>query len=159
MTADEFKAEAAAMRSAAMASAMRYVYNTDVAEDIVQDTMLKMWSMCPALKKPAGPLAAVLVRNACIDHLRRQRPHCSIENMRIEEPAPGDANAALMARMMEIVDSLPDTQQVILRLRHMQGMEMKEIADMTGMSEVNIRKVLSRARQAVRDRFMKGNKG
>ena len=147
MTADEFKAEAAAMRSTAMASAMRYVDNTDVAEDIVQDTMLKMWSMCPALKKPAGPLVAVLVRNACID------------TMRIEEPAPGDAGAALMARMMEIVDSLPDTQQVILRLRHMQGMEMKEIADMTGMSEVNIRKVLSRARQAVRDRFMKGNKG
>lgn len=159
MTADEFKAEAAKIRNAAMASAMRYVGNTDVAEDIVQDTMLKMWSMCPALKKPAGPLATVLIRNACIDHLRRHRQHCSIENMCIEEPVQGDADTVRMARMMEIVDRLPDTQQVILRLRHMQGMEMREIADITGMSEVNIRKVLSRARQSVRDKFMKGDKG
>ena len=38
----------------------------------------------------------------------------------------------------------------------MQGMEIKDIADMIGTNEVNVRKMLSRARQAVREKFMKG---
>ena len=43
----------------------------------------------------------------------------------------------------------------ILRLRHLEGMEMNEIAVLIGSSEVAIRKALSRARQAVRQKYMK----
>ena len=48
-------------------------------------------------------------------------------------------------------------QQTILRLRHIEGMEMSDIAEMTGSNEVALRKVLSRARQAVRLQFLKQN--
>ena len=58
-------------------------------------------------------------------------------------------------RMMAVVSTLPDLQQTILRLRHLEGLEMNEIADLTGSSEVAIRKALSRARQAVRQKYMK----
>jgi RNA polymerase sigma-70 factor (ECF subfamily) len=46
-------------------------------------------------------------------------------------------------------------QQTILRLRHMEGMELRDIAALTGSSEVATRKALSRARQAVRLQYMK----
>ena len=57
------------------------------------------------------------------------------------------------ARVMQIIDTLPTLQQTIMRLRHVEGMEMSEIATLTGSSEVAVRKALSRARQAVRERF------
>ncbi len=56
---------------------------------------------------------------------------------------------------MGIIESLPSLQQTILRLRHMEGMEMKDIAEIIGSSEVALRKALSRARQAVRQQYMK----
>lgn len=138
-----------------MTSAIRYVKNTDVAEDLVQDTMLKLWSMHPELNRPVGPLMSVLIRNICIDYLRRHHNFCELEGIHIEEPLPDDACQERMKRMMMIIDNLPDSQQVILRLRHMQGMEMKDIAAIFGTNETNIRKILSRARTAVRNRFIK----
>ena len=57
--------------------------------------------------------------------------------------------------MMGIVDSLPSLQRTSLRLRHMEGVEMKDIAEIIGSSEVALRKALSRARQAVRQQYMK----
>ena len=56
--------------------------------------------------------------------------------------------------MMAVVDSLPELQQTILRLRHMQGMEMKELAALLQMNEAAVRKALSRARMAVRDKYL-----
>ena len=56
---------------------------------------------------------------------------------------------------MQIIDELPTMQQTIMRLRHMEGMEMSAIAALTGSKEAAVRKVLSRARQAVRQKFLK----
>jgi RNA polymerase sigma-70 factor (ECF subfamily) len=57
--------------------------------------------------------------------------------------------------MLAIIETLPSLQQTILRLRHIEGMEMKDIAELIGTNEVAIRKALSRARQAVRTQYMK----
>jgi RNA polymerase sigma-70 factor (ECF subfamily) len=45
-------------------------------------------------------------------------------------------------------------QQTIVRLRHMEGMEMRQIAELTGSSEVAVRKALSRARKAIKEQFL-----
>ena len=57
--------------------------------------------------------------------------------------------------MMNIVEQLPPMQQTILRLRHIEGMTMADIAAITGTNEVALRKALSRARQAVRLQYTK----
>ena len=56
-------------------------------------------------------------------------------------------------RMMTLVATLPTMQQTVLRLRHMQGMEMRDIARIIGASEVSVRQSLSRARRAVFERM------
>ena len=56
-------------------------------------------------------------------------------------------------QVMQIIDTLPTLQQTVMRLRHIEGMEMREIAALTGSSEVAVRKTLSRARQTIRERF------
>ena len=58
-------------------------------------------------------------------------------------------------RMMKIIDRLPTLQQTLIRLRHMENMEMKDMAALIGSNEVAVRKALSRARQAIRDNFLK----
>lgn len=155
MTVDEYNREASRLRPILVATAHRYLNDADGAEDIAQDVLLRLWQMCPQLKIPIDALAQVLVRNLCIDHLRRQKPREGIEALPPDATTHSEtAEHERIERMMQIVESLPDVQQTILRLRHMEGMEMKDIARLMQMEEPAVRKALSRARQAVRNHFL-----
>lgn len=99
-------------------------------------------------------MAMVLVRNHCVDELRRKHKGSAVSENMAEENCEGDER---IEQMMAIVNQLPGLQQTILRLRHMENMSMEEIARLTGSTEVAVRKALSRARQAVRLQFLKQN--
>ena len=152
MTQEEFKEEAQRLRSRLMLTARRYLSDDD-AEDTVQDALLRLWQMVGELRQPFDALALRLTRNLCIDQVRRRKPTVMLTDSNGTDLADGDDER--IERMMAVVSTLPDLQQTILRLRHLEGMEMNEIADLTGSSEVAIRKALSRARQAVRQKYMK----
>ena len=152
MTQEEFKEEAQRLRPRLMLTARRYLGDDD-AEDTVQDALLRLWQMVGELRQPLDALALRLTRNLCIDQMRRRKPTVMLTDSGGTDLADGDDER--IERMMAVVSTLPDLQQTILRLRHLEGMEMNEIADLTGSSEVAIRKALSRARQAVRQKYMK----
>lgn len=152
MTQEEFKEEAQRLRPRLMLTARRYLGDDD-AEDTVQDALLRLWQMVGELRQPFDALALRLTRNLCIDQVRRRKPTVVLTDSGGTDQADGDDER--IERMMAVVSTLPDLQQTILRLRHLEGMEMNEIADLTGSSEVAIRKALSRARQAVRQKYMK----
>lgn len=152
MTQEEFKEEAQRLRPRLMLTARRYLGDDD-AEDTVQDALLRLWQMVGELRQPLDALALRLTRNLCIDQVRRKKPTVMLTDSGGTDQADGDDER--IERMMAVVSTLPSLQQTILRLRHLEGMEMNEIADLTGSSEVAVRKALSRARQAVRQKYMK----
>lgn len=152
MTQEEFKEEAQRLRPRLMLTARRYLGDDD-AEDTVQDALLRLWQMVGELRQPLDALALRLTRNLCIDQVRRRKPTVVLTDS--GGTGETDDNDERIERMMAVVSTLPDLQQTILRLRHLEGMEMNEIADLIGSSEVAIRKALSRARQAVRQKYMK----
>ena len=151
MTQEEFKEEAQRLRPRLMLTARRYLGDDD-AEDTVQDALLRLWQMVGELRQPLDALALRLTRNLCIDQVRRRKPTVMLTDSDGTDETGDDER---IERMMAVVSTLPDLQQTVLRLRHLEGMEMNEIADLTGSSEVAIRKALSRARQAVRLKYMK----
>ncbi|MCO6024469.1 RNA polymerase sigma factor [Prevotella cerevisiae] len=152
MTVDEFQHEVKRLRPQLVSIARHYISNGDEVEDIVQDVFLKMWLMLDQLKLPVAPLAKVLVRNLAVDHLRRHHSELNIEDVQISvEEQSYDG----VERMMHIISLLPSLQQTILRLRHMENMEISEIARLMGSTETAVRKALSRARQAVRKEYYK----
>ena len=152
MTQEEFKEEAQRLRPRLMLTARRYLGDDD-AEDTVQDALLRLWQMVGELRQPFDALALRLTRNLCIDKVRREKATVTLTANGETDEADDDDER--IERMMAVVSTLPDLQQTILRLRHLEGMEMNEIADLTGSSEVAVRKALSRARQAVRQKYMK----
>ena len=151
MTTETFRQEAQRMRTTLVRLAFGILRDSDEAEDVVQDVLLRLWQMRDQLRMPIEPLARVLTRNRCIDIVRRKKPAAELSMAVFQE---GDeALRERIERMMKVIETLPDLQQTILRLRHMEGMEFKEIAELTGSTEAAVRKALSRARQAVRDIF------
>lgn len=152
MTQEEYKEEARRLRPRLLLTAQRYLSDDD-AEDTVQDVLLRLWQMVDTLRMPIDTLAQVLVRNFCVDRLRRSRPSLTLtDNCEQAEETETDER---IERVLAIIDTLPTLQQTILRLRHIEGMEMKQIAELTGSSEVAIRKTLSRARLSLKRQYEK----
>lgn len=152
MTQEEYKEEARRLRPRLLLTAGRYLSDDD-AEDTVQDVLLRLWQMVDTLRMPIDALAQVLVRNFCVDRLRRSRPSLTLTaNCEQADETESDER---IERVLAMIDTLPTLQQTILRLRHIEGMEMKQIAELTGSSEVAIRKTLSRARQTLKQQYEK----
>lgn len=150
MTVDEYKEEVERNRPRMISVARSYLKASEEAEDVVQDVLLKLWQLLDKLRLPMGPLALVLVRNRCIDCLRRLQSTIALpENVLESEPTCDER----YEKVMQLVDKLSTMQQTIMRLRHMEGMEMCEIAALTGSNETAVRKALSRARQAIRQQL------
>lgn len=151
MTVEEFKEEALGLRPVLTDVARRWLGGGDEAEDAVQEVLLKLWVMRDELHSPMAVLARVLVRNHCVDRMRRRRVTVDVSVTDIpDNSAAASVDYARLEHIMSMVDALPAYQQMILRLRHIEGMTMADIAGITGSSEAAVRKALSRARMAVR---------
>ena len=152
MTTEAFQQQAGELRKQLVSIAHKYMGNTDEAEDIAQDAMVKLWLMREQLTLPIAGMASIVTRNLCIDALRKK--HQTIDIAQLPDEADFSDDGEQIEQMLKVIDSLPSTQRTILRMRHLQGMEMREIALVLGSTEVAVRKTLSRARKVVRNRLI-----
>ena len=100
--------------------------------------------------------ASVITRNIAIDRLRYAMPHTTISSLQaiqVEERTETDER---IDRMLRIMNALPTFQQTILRLRHIDGMEYADNAQITSSTEAAIRQAVSRARRAVLKQYKNG---
>ena len=152
MTTEAFQQQAGELRKQLVSIAHKYMGNTDEAEDIAQDAMIKLWLMREQLTLPIAGMASIVTRNLCIDALRKK--HHTIDIAQLPDEADFSDDGEQIEQLLKVIDSLPSTQRTILRMRHLQGMEMREIALVLGSTEVAVRKTLSRARKVVRNRLI-----
>lgn len=146
MTEEQYQEEVVTMRARLMMTARCYLTD-DEAEDTVQDVLLRLWQILPELHSPMEPLAHILVRNYSVDRLRRKRP--TLQLSEASDATDSKTESERAERIMAIISRLPAMQQTIFRLRHIEGMEMKDIAQLMGSTEAAVRKSLSRARQSI----------
>ena len=142
--------------------ALSLTRRTDQAEDIVQDVALKLWERrreLDAVRSLEG-YAMNAVRNSCLDYARS--PH----NRTDELPAdfdtthgqtPHDAleQTDMVDFVRRFIDRLPQQQQMVIRLRDIEGYELDEIAAILEINDNAVRTNLSRARQKIRDELLK----
>lgn len=165
MEQHKFEIEAKRMRPALLRMALRYLENPDEAEDVVQDALLKLWFLRDRLDqyRSVDALAIIIIKHLCINRLRGIR----IEKVELEQGISivGGENPEMklveeenMQEILEVINTLPDLQQAILRMKHLEGFEVEEIARLMGSTPVAVRTNLSRARKKVREQFMIYNK-
>ena len=159
MDIEEFNRKIVSCRPALLARAQRLVGDSAAAEDLVQEVLLKLWTMRSTLAIHANPaaLAAVMLRNKALDHLRRLRLEQGQASARGERGSEDYTfeRADEVALIARIVDALPELQRRIFRMKEIEGYEAEDIMAITGCSYDSLRQCLSRARRRIRDEYLR----
>lgn len=125
------------------------------ASDAVQDLYLKLWSLRDSLdivKEPAA-YGSMLMRNLCIDRIRRQKPSAPLTEVKLEKAPPDEdlEQRESLSMVSRAIAKLPPGQQKLLRLRVLKGLTYEEISKITGLSSLNIRVQVSQARKKLKN--------
>lgn len=144
MTHQEFKARFLPCHKKMYYIAFRYLGNEYDAEDMVQNTYLKLWEKRESLENIENneAYAITTIKHLCLDTLRAPQPDTAYE---IKED---------MKVLLNIINKLPEQQRKILLLRHFEDKSTDEIETETGLSNANIRVLLSRARKTIKELFI-----
>ncbi|MHC1689559.1 MAG: RNA polymerase sigma factor [Bacteroidales bacterium] len=129
------------------------------AEDMVQDAVIKLWRTQEIQEvKNHEALTLHILKNVCIDYLRLKKNNTESLNVNSTHKLTEDPVAALerkdqFAFLRGCIDTLPSDQMLAVRLRDIMGYEMEEIALILDTTEGNVRTLLSRARQKLREKI------
>jgi RNA polymerase sigma factor (sigma-70 family) len=161
MTEREFKIDVLPYSRKVYPLAYRMLGSRHAAQDAIQQAMLRLWERRSTLKGSTNMQALVftVVRNICLDELKKKRP------VAVEEPGkivamssdlPAEQEKKEAVRIIgEIVEQLPEQQREVITLRDMDGLEFDEIATIMNIEVTYVRVLLSRARKTVREKMEK----
>ncbi len=129
----------------------------DDCADALQEAFCRLWTCRERLRNDAEAdgIMATAARNIAIDTLRRRHAYpasdiCEIGDNAGEESAEEtEATYRRVERLSQEV--LSERDRRILFLRERDGWEFDELADHFGLSEANVRMIVSRARKALRE--------
>lgn len=127
------------------------------AKDALQDLYLKLWDSRDRLDAVGNPkgYCTTLLRNLCIDRIRRARRFGEAELEDRADPAPAvetglDARARL-EKVRDAIGRLSEGQRQVLKMRILDNLSYDEIAARTGKSKLTLRVLLSTARKTLKE--------
>ena len=142
--------------------ALRITLNRAEAEDVVQDTMLRVWNKRDEWQQfeSVEAYCMIVAKNLAIDRIQKKEAQNVEITPEMEEEAdasgPHDQliNEERMRIIHRLVDELPEKQRLIMQLRDIEGESYKEIARILNLTEEQVKVNLFRARQKVKQRYI-----
>ena len=130
------------------------------AEDAVQELYLKIFSGSKNMMDVKNPVAygTTLLRNICIDRIRRRTPVRTAESQEYivsDTSGPDETSACrdALKYLLQEMEKLPEKQSRALKMRAFEGLEYQEIAKRMRLSQVNVRVLISIARKQLKRRM------
>ena len=160
MEQKEFETLIRRIRQQLYYEALRLLHDSDEAEDVTQETVLKLWTIRQQLGayRSVEALAVVIVRRLALTHTRTIS--IPLSDRQESDTSDNDTPESLYidreeeTKVIRLIATLPDAQQTVLRMKHIDGLEISEIAHIIGSSEEAIRQNLSRARKKILKTFL-----
>ena len=127
-----------------------------VSKDIVQDSYEKLWLNYKDVNflKVKSYLFTVAYRTM-IDYYRKTKYFTHQENMPVASQSHEEQYTDIGEILNAAVEQLPADQKSVLMLRDYEGYSYKEIADITGLSEAQVKVYIYRARTFLKNYLVK----
>lgn len=135
--------------------------NIDAAQDVAQDVFFKLWNR--GNQADIEDLPAYLstsVKYAVFSYFEKESKYASLSDMADEiesfheRPDGNVLYAEFLQAFEKLVDSLPEQQRAIFRMRYDEGFSTRQIADELQLSVKTVRNHLGRALSTLRDSLL-----
>jgi RNA polymerase sigma-70 factor (ECF subfamily) len=144
----------------------------DDADDAMQEALLKTYRYAARIREPEAFRAWLYrtVRNACLIGRRKRagEPHhlVSLDDTAVDDdghdrhidpvdtardPEDRAITSSLRARLRRSLAAVPRSYRVVVVLREIEGLSTREVAEVLGISEANVKTRLHRARLLLRE--------
>lgn len=134
--------------------AFRITNDLPVAEDLVQDCMVKLWERRIELSQKEDLFFYFkrMVRNISVDHLRKKYPLTDApETIDISEPISNAIEYRELSHSIDqIIDSLPEKCRQVFVLSRYEQMTYQQIADHLKISNKTVENQISKALKVLR---------
>jgi RNA polymerase sigma-70 factor, ECF subfamily len=141
---------------------LRVVRDTGIAEDLVQETFLRVWNRVSgfdAQKGSIGPWLLAVARNRAIDYLRSAggRERNAVEYEETDHPSlycdmEKDILASDKARKVKsAIDKLPANYRQVIELAYFEGLSQTEMAERMGQPLGTVKTWVRTALKNLRD--------
>ena len=126
---------------------LKNIRDMEIARDLVQESFMKLWIKRKEVnfEKSKSYLFSTAY-HTMIDYLRKHERITSIEGNEYHIPTT-DAHYSDLKEILDMaVQQLPDIQRSVVLLRDYEGYSYKEIGDITGLNETQVKVYIYRAR-------------
>ena len=163
MTEISFRDDILPLKDKLFRVALRITFDRAEAEDIVQETLIKVWNKREEWNSldSVEAYCLTLTKNLAID--MREKMDARTEELTDEyDQAHDDANPYEKLEQKErlmwvhkLMEELPDKQRKIMQMRDIEEKSYKEIAQALDITEEQVKINLFRARQKVKQGFLR----
>jgi RNA polymerase sigma-70 factor (ECF subfamily) len=142
--------------------ALRITQKHEEAQDIVQDTLIKVWNKRDDWESidSIEAFSLTVCRNLALDRMKvKSSKNESLDNSHLDTPDLGRTPYERMQLkdrielVKRMVDALPEKQRSCMQLRDFEGKSYKEISSILGISEDQVKVNIFRARQAIKQKY------
>ena len=143
--------------------ALRITQNHAEAEDVVQETMMKVWNRREEWEKIESMEAFCLTicRNLALDKLRRMDNQALTLDISIDPTDPShysnpEEQAVMNDRIQlvrKLINQLPEKQRSCMQLRDIEGKSYRDIATILEITEQQVKVNIFRARQTIKEKI------
>ncbi len=140
--------------------ATRVLGDRTEAEDVVQETMLKLWKIAPEWRQGEAQVSTWAYRvmvNMCTDRLRKRQSQGQVALDAVAEPEADIksavdqmTDAARVDALQSALETLPERQKQAVVLRHLEGLKNPEIAQIMDIGVEAVESLTARGKRALK---------
>lgn len=165
MTEKEFKALVLPYKNLLFFVATQIIEDNHEAEDIVQETYLKVWKARSKLAEIDNMKAWLcrITRNLAIDRSKQKNKQKDLlpeeeTYTEISFQAEDESDKSKVQRIFDLLKLLPEIQATCFSLREADQLTYKEIASIVNLKESSVKVNVFRARKKLKALFLKQEK-
>ena len=155
----DFRTDLLPLKNALYRLAYRITGRTDEAEDIVEDTLIKVWENRQELAnvKNLAAYCTTICRNLALDTIEKlSHRNVSLDDVNEEfstqrTPHHDLEHKELLDNVKKLMAQLPEIQRSCLHLRDVEGHSYEEIGEILNLTESQVKINIFRGRQKLRE--------
>jgi len=164
MNTISFRADVLPLKNELYRLALRITQNPAEAEDVVQETMIKVWNRRDRWDEIESIEAFCLTicRNIAVDKTRSaahqnlflDQDHEVADASYSSNPQEQAEQRDRVMLVRRLINDLPEKQRSVMQLRDIEGKSYREIAQILGITEDQVKVNIFRARQVIKKKFL-----